>query len=798
MHNASEAADPTKLRRLQNPSASRSAQERGMSDNAGAGSSKSASDRPFSALLADPNRRSKQNPVRSEKKFVIKMKASPSLPPNYFEDAWIKLKESIDAINYQREPKESPEVLYQLCEDLCQYKKGEKLCARVHAEISAYVKTQFDLLEKDTQRGVDFLRKVDDWWKSFGSQLSEVHSIFLCLDRTAATMLHGSIWNMGVSIFASMYEDCPQTRKKAIEGLLELVKSDRDLPLLRRAMHMIHELSFYHTDFEQTFLAASEQYYAEEGARLVEELDMSNYLEHVAHRLHEETYVRIEKYFHTSTRRAINAIVEKELFIKHIEFILDKGFDEAMDNGALDDLERLYVLFSRVDAVEILSKKFLSYIKANYGMQSTGSKILRRRIQGKLDNIFQLSRLMRKTDDIVRQCFKEDKLFKTACKDGFDYVINLGENHATELLAAHCDRTLKLANKRPKTDTEREYIESGLTHGIAIFRVLKNKEHFNVLYQRNLAKRLLLESTNSQAEQNKDLEQKKGPEQDMLDRLKKECGLAYTSKLEGMLRDIKISHKLLAEFKKSLGEDVQLPFNIKINVLTHGLWPSHTPLDVTLPSEFLQIQSQYQKFYATKDPRRRLTWLNSLSSCDVTANYPKGAKDLSLTLLQTVVLLVFNDKTKSSYSFAEILAITNIDELELRRTLKTLSCGTEKLLLKSTPGQDVEDTDSFAYNDNYENRHSRVRMLAEKVSEVVEDPETMPRGVLFTRQHQLDAAIVRIMKNKRHLGHSALLNEVIRQVQFPVTAQDVKRRIETLIEKEYLKKVENGSYCYME
>lgn len=45
---------------------------------------------------------------------------------------------------------------------------------------------------------------------------------------------------------------------------------------------------------------------------------------------------------------------------------LCKGFDEAMDNGALDDLERLYVLFSRVDAVEILSKKFLSYIKVSH------------------------------------------------------------------------------------------------------------------------------------------------------------------------------------------------------------------------------------------------------------------------------------------------------------------------------------------------------------------------------------------------------------------------------------------------
>lgn len=36
---------------------------------------------------------------------------------------------------------------------------------------------------------------------------------------------------------------------------------------------------------------------------------------------------------------------------------------------------------------------------------------------------------------------------------------------------------------------------------------------------------------------------------------------------------------------------------------------------------------------------------------------------MSLTLLQTVVLLVFNDKTKSSYSFAEILAITNIGKI---------------------------------------------------------------------------------------------------------------------------------------
>lgn len=54
---------------------------------------------------------------------------------------------------------------------------------------------------------------------------------------------------------------------------------------------------------------------------------------------------------------------------------------------------------------------------------------------------------MRKTDDIVYNYFEEDELFTTAHKDGFDYVINLSENRATELLAAHSDRVLRLADK---------------------------------------------------------------------------------------------------------------------------------------------------------------------------------------------------------------------------------------------------------------------------------------------------------------------------------------------------------------
>jgi hypothetical protein len=38
----------------------------------------------------------------------------------------------------------------------------------------------------------------------------------------------------------------------------------------------------------------------------------------------------------------------------------------------------------------------------------------------------------------------------------------------------------------------------------------------------------------------------------------------------------------------------------------------------------------------------------------------KGVKNITLTLLQTAVLLLFNDTTKQSFSFAEIQAYTQL------------------------------------------------------------------------------------------------------------------------------------------
>lgn len=53
---------------------------------------------------------------------------------------------------------------------------------------------------------------------------------------------------------------------------------------------------------------------------------------------------------------------------------------------------------------------------------------------------------------------------------------------------------------------------------------------------------------------------------------------------------------------------------------------------------------------------------------------------------------------------------------------------------------------------------------------------------------QIDAAIVRIMKTRKSLSHKLLVQELLIQLKFPIRAQDLKKRIESLIDREYLER----------
>ena len=68
--------------------------------------------------------------------------------------------------------------------------------------------------------------------------------------------------------------------------------------------------------------------------------------------------------------------------------------------------------------------------------------------------------------------------------------------------------------------------------------------------------------------------------------------------------------------------------------------------------------------------------------------------------------------------------------------------------------------------------------------------------MILDRLHLIDAAIARIMKARKTMSHVDLSGGVMNQLKFPAKGVDVKKRIESLIEREYMERVEGDSSRY--
>jgi cullin-4 len=197
----------------------------------------------------------------------------------------------------------------------------------------------------------------------------------------------------------------------------------------------------------------------------------------------------------------------------------------------------------------------------------------------------------------------------------------------------------------------------------------------------------------------------------------------------------------------------------------------------------------------------------------ITARFPKGKKELDVSLFQAVVLLCFNRNGSSSGSssgssagttqmtVADIAAETRLELSELKRTLQSLACGVlgTRVLVKEPKGKEVEDTDLFSCDEEFTNKMFRIKINTIQLKETPEETERTMDEVFRDRQYQVDAAIVRIMKARKNLSHNLLMSELMTQLQFPARPADLKKRIESLIEREYLARdADDGSkYSYL-
>jgi cullin-4 len=155
-----------------------------------------------------------------------------------------------------------------------------------------------------------------------------------------------------------------------------------------------------------------------------------------------------------------------------------------------------------------------------------------------------------------------------------------------------------------------------------------------------------------------------------------------------------------------------------------------------------------------------------LHALSLSVFFEQGTKELSVSLFQALVLMLFNTNTKLSYK--DIYAQTQIEVGELERTMQSLACGKVRVLNKLPKGRDVNPTDEFEVNESFENPLYRIKINSIQMKETVEENKDTTERVFADRQYQVDAAIVRIMKTRKKLSHTLLITELFDQLKFPV------------------------------
>ncbi|NXD35541.1 CUL4A protein, partial [Copsychus sechellarum] len=725
----------------------------------------------------------------SSKKLVIKnFRERPKLPDNYTQDTWQKLHEAVGAIQSSISIKYNLEELYQAVENLCSYKVSATLYKQLRQVCEEHVKAQIlqfreypFVLHRNSLDSLLFLKKINKCWQDHCRQMIMIRSIFLFLDRTYVLQnsVLPSIWDMGLELFRNHIISDKQVQTKTIDGILLLIERERngeavDRSLLRSLLSMLSDLQqVYKESFEQRFLEETNCLYAAEGQRLMQEREVPEYLHHVNKRLEEEGD-RVITYLDHSTQKPLIACVEKQLLGEHLSAILQKGLDSLLDENRIPDLTQTYQLFSRVKGgQQILLQHWSEYLK-NFGTTIVVNP------EKDKDMVQELLDFKDKVDHIIEVCFQKNEKFINLMKESFETFINKRPNKPAELIAKYVDSKLRAGNKEA-TDEELERI---LDKIMIIFRFIHGKDVFEAFYKKDLAKRLLVGKSASV-----------DAEKSMLSKLKHECGAAFTSKLEGMFKDMELSKDVMVQFKQYM-QNQSDPGNIDltVNILTMGYWPTYTPMEVHLNSEMIKLQEVFKTFYLGKHSGRKLQWQTTLGHAVLKAEFKEGKKEFQVSLFQTLVLLMFNEGDE--FSFEEIKMATGIEDSELRRTLQSLACGKARVLIKNPKGKDVEDGDKFIFNGDFKHKLFRIKINQIQMKETVEEQVSTTERVFQDRQYQIDAAIVRIMKMRKTLGHNLLVSELYNQLKFPVKPGDLKKRIESLIDRDYMERDKDNPNQY--
>ena len=669
--------------------------------------------------------------------------------------------------------------------------------------------------------GEEFLKGLKASWEDHNTVMNMTTDVLMYMDRVyCADNRKPSIFTTAMGLFRDhiLRSRLVSTDSELVtfdilnSVLLDQISMEREgdvinKHLLRSCIYMLEGLyetdeeneheKLYLTVFEVEFLKASTLFYQNECAGLLREGDASSWLFQTKTRLMEEE-TRCQTTISPLTAPKIARVLEDKLIREHLpEFLAMErsGIKAMIENDRFADLTLLYQLISRVDpskeplrnALQIrvvdlgseINKTVLSTdLSSNIETQiedgeaaAEGSEkpkpqktsAAARQTAVAIKWVDLVLQLKDKFDNMWKKCFDQDLILQTALTKSFADFINIFPR-CSEYVSLFIDDNLKRGIKG-KTEAE---IDIVLDKATTLLRYIQDKDMFERYYKKHLARRLLHDKSESA-----------DVEKQMISRMKLEIGNSFTTKLEGMFKDMSLSDDLTSGYRSriaSLGDMDRNRIDLNARVLTSNYWPMESMgggstigedgsrKACTWPSEIHTLQESFKSFYLKERNGRTLTWLGFLGSADIRCVFPKvpgkegmlgkeRRHEINVPTYGMLVLLLFNNLADGEYlSFEEIQERTNIPLQNLTHILHTLSVLPKcRVLTKEPASKDPpKPGDNFSFNPSFASKSVKIKapVIAGSVNKVEGDEErkdTEDRNDEH-RGNVIDTVIVRIMK----------------------------------------------------
>lgn len=655
--------------------------------------------------------------------------------------------------------------------------------------------------EMDCSSG-ELLGMVKTFWDDHTLSMRMISDVLMYLDRVYAKENHlPLIYDAGINLFRDniIKYNNNELGECLSKFILQDLTANRnglivDIFLNKSIINMFEALSedeatsesgenYYLEYFEKYYLDQTSIYYEATAINLFELNDASVYLMKVKELISNEVN-KSALYLPMVTKPKLINLVESILITSRIDNVMKmtSGLRNWLSTDDSNNLKLLFSLLTRVKHYDGL-KSQLKEIIVEQGLALSTKTSVEPEPKESKEKRKPISSSKKLTADAVcwiESCislknmydkaiiyFNNDVNIQKIMDNAFIEFLNANKKFP-EYLSLFIDDIVKKASNNSE-----EEIEENLNKSIIIFRFISDKDVFEKYYKNHLAKRLLKSSIN-------DLERT------IIEKLKAEQGSSSCKPLEDMYIDINTSIQVSKEFNEN-------KFDIKL--LNKSIWPNvqkdkKQQIDsVILPAELEEVQKSFEAFYKKYQSKRELEWAYNFGSIDIKVKFDKKPIELNMNLYCGTILLLFEEHEQ--LTFEEIEQLTRIQKPDLIRSLQSISVAPRtRVLIKQPMSKDINPGDVFKFNNSFTAPMSKVKILTitNKIETDSERSKTIEE-VDENRKFEVEAAIVRTMKAKKTLSHNELTNETVRIItRFIPTPQLIKKRIEALLEREYLQR----------